>query len=660
MAILPSNESNEALRAHNPLATSETREASPPQLLKTCFGFSLRLPGVDYITKLLKQDGGFEFPETDLVSHLVRPGDVCIDAGCQVGYYSCLLAKCVGPSGYVYAFDANPAACETTRQNASLNGFHNVEVVHAALGDGLGNTPFYISTDNQSGLSSLGALQAPKEVISVPWLRLDDFIHRRKISRIRLLKIDVEGAEELVLHGLGDHLARHRIDFVLLECFDERLSLLNTSTERVADLLIKAGYLAWEYGMQSPDTWSKTERVTSRGDCNYLFCSPSCADSIPAISMAGAIARARRRPAESTSTQEIAKPDTSMESASTTQEEASKPGFSPAQALWNQREKLASMRPHIEELYKTVASPGEMSLYQWAQLTAAVLEFQPDLIIELGRKAGNSTTCFLEAANELGGENCRVVSICLDPTWQFTSERLKNVVPKGWFDAGNIVQGNILTFDFAAALSQSKRCLVFWDAHGFDVAECVLGGLLPLLPPREHVVLMHDLSDLRYCSADSSYETSGIWKGENEGQAALWLGWIFSRVSQSISILDFTTRNNISLQSADESIHEELAADTQKAAIVQSLLGPELGSLQAHWFWFTLNEAPNGLTFPAFSPQASLERFERKAAFEATTRSVGWKLLQRWRKLTNSLAPAGSRRRRAYNYCLRRLGKIIS
>src|SRR5260370_32966072 len=178
------------------------------------------------------------------------------------------------------------------------------------------------------------------------------------------------------------------------------------------------------------------------------------------------------------------------------QEEFSKPGFSPAQALWSHREKLAAMQTRIQELYKAVDSPGEMSLYQWAQFTDTVLECQPDLIIELGRRAGNSTACFLEAAYQLGGGQCKVVSLCLDSTWrQFTSERLKKVVSKGWFLPGQIVEENILTFDFQAALAGSKRCLVFCDAHGVEVAECVLRALLPLFVSRQYLLVIGRLAE---------------------------------------------------------------------------------------------------------------------------------------------------------------------
>jgi FkbM family methyltransferase len=183
------------------------------------------------------------------------------------------LAKLVGEGGRVYAFDANPRACEITRSNLALNDMHWVEVVHAALADRNGEAQFHVSTDDQTGLSSLGPIAAHQDIITVPCVRLDDFLEQRRLERIRLLKIDVEGSEDIVLRGLGNLLANHQVDFILAECYDQRLKLMNTSTEQVWALLRSAGYTAWAH--EEPRGWSATTDVRSRGDCNYLFASPS-------------------------------------------------------------------------------------------------------------------------------------------------------------------------------------------------------------------------------------------------------------------------------------------------------------------------------------------------------------------------------------------------
>jgi FkbM family methyltransferase len=258
-------------------------------LLHTELGFDLLLDPADYISVLLARDGFFEVPETELVTRILRTKDTCIDAGSHVGYYSCLFAKLVGQKGRLYSFDANPQACQSTRRNLALNGSYSAEVIHAALGDCNGTVPFHISTDDQTGLSSLAAIPTCEVTISVPSLRLDTFLNERHVDSVRLLKIDVEGAEEIVLNGLGHFLSEHIIDYILVECFDERLRLLNTSTEAVAGVLKSAGYTAWEYGIQNAAGWSQTAEVRSRGDCNYLFTSPEVTSGVPSFSLAPAL-----------------------------------------------------------------------------------------------------------------------------------------------------------------------------------------------------------------------------------------------------------------------------------------------------------------------------------------------------------------------------------
>jgi FkbM family methyltransferase len=266
--------------------------------IQTALGIDLLLSPEDYLSQLLIRDGVFEAAETDVLTRLLRPGDICIDGGCHLGYYTCLMARLIGPKGWVYAFDANPESCESTLQNVTLNGFKEVEVVQAALGDQRGKTSFYLSTDDQTGLSSLGSIEHYKQVITVPWLRLEDFLKERRLDRVRLLKLDVEGAEEMVLKGLGRFLGDHLIDFILVECYEERLRLLNSSAGRVAGLLLDAGYVCWEYGTANPCGWSTTASVQSRGDCNYLFSSPAVREPIPAISLTKTLLQTQQKAAD--------------------------------------------------------------------------------------------------------------------------------------------------------------------------------------------------------------------------------------------------------------------------------------------------------------------------------------------------------------------------
>ena len=176
-------------------------------------------------------------------------------------------------------------------------------------------------------------------------------------------------------------------------------------------------------------------------------------------------------------------------------------------------------------------------------------------------------------------------------------------MPDGWFDDAEMVLGDMLAYDLTDALSAASRCFVFWDAHGFEIAEYVLGHLLPRLVDKPHVVVMHDMGD-RYNLGETHRDYGGrrLWNGVNGGASYLWLGDSVSNVAQAISVVDFATRNRLPLRSPDESFRVELtAADDEH---MRHVIGDEFCSARGNWMWFTLNDATADvpLTFPAFVP----------------------------------------------------------
>jgi hypothetical protein len=263
---------------------------------------------------------------------------------------------------------------------------------------------------------------------------------------------------------------------------------------------------------------------------------------------------------------------------------------------------LARSAERIHALSAACGRPTDLPPYQFAQLVANTLEFAPDLIIELGRGYGNSTCAFVEAANQLPGP-CRVLSLCISQDWeQHTRPRVAEVVPEGWFERLEALNHDILTYDWKSGLAGAKRVLLFWDAHGFEVAACVLGAILPEAAGKAHLVMMHDLSDARYGAPDvSSYKGHGIWSGNNWNGPRLRLGNIDTAVEQAIAALDFTTRNQLTLESADHSHHTVFDGDSAKNTEMKNLLG-ELFDTQGHWFYFTMNEHAGPYHFPRFRP----------------------------------------------------------
>ena len=270
------------------------------------------------------------------------------------------------------------------------------------------------------------------------------------------------------------------------------------------------------------------------------------------------------------------------------------PYFSAAQACWNQRETLAQLKPRILAFAGAAADPTSLALYQHAQLTAAALEFRPDLILELGRGYGNSTCDFTEVANRL--ETTRVLSLDQYDIWNRTAGRLREFVQPSWFDPLQALQTNILTFNFKEALAGARRVLLFWDAHGFEIAKVVLSRIMPELADREHLVIMHDICDLRHQGPESlSYGDNELWTGGNNTSKFVKIGFLDSNVEQAIAILDFSTRNRFPLYTADHSLATELNGAQLEEL---SLLWGDMFCQYGQWLYFSLREAAGALTFP--------------------------------------------------------------
>jgi hypothetical protein len=149
----------------------------------------------------------------------------------------------------------------------------------------------------------------------------------------------------------------------------------------------------------------------------------------------------------------------------------------------------------FELMHSLVESPPlDLPLDAWFELHRTVVGFHPDLILELGRGWGNSTCVLTEAAHSCAAE---VVSIGFDSerAWeQHTAPRLLPHMGSEWFAPLTVIQGDITTTDFRPFLARRNRVVVFWDAHGIDVASAVLTHVLPHLP-QENLVIVDDVWD---------------------------------------------------------------------------------------------------------------------------------------------------------------------
>jgi FkbM family methyltransferase len=159
----------------------------------------------------------------DFTRALIGPGDVCVDAGANAGHYTFFCASVVGPRGRVIAFEPNPEFAELLARSVRLNGYGDiVQIEERALDSVSGEVKrFYVSVSpTNTGTSSLvnhGCFLSDERTIEVQTVTFDDFARDAAIGRFRLVKIDVERAEDFVISGARRTLAEGRIDFLILE-----------------------------------------------------------------------------------------------------------------------------------------------------------------------------------------------------------------------------------------------------------------------------------------------------------------------------------------------------------------------------------------------------------------------------------------------------------
>jgi FkbM family methyltransferase len=183
---------------------------------------------------------------TTLFKKFVREGDVVLDLGANIGYFTILASKLVGPRGKVYSFEPEPTNFQYLSKNIELNGYANAFAFQKAVSDRPGTTQLFVCsydsghhTINQyDGISAYRrGRKSEMRSIEIDTVSIDDFL-RDKTDRVDIIKMDVEGAEALALSGMKETLTRNRAIKVFLEFFPLLMVKMGSSPEAYAKSLL--------------------------------------------------------------------------------------------------------------------------------------------------------------------------------------------------------------------------------------------------------------------------------------------------------------------------------------------------------------------------------------------------------------------------------------
>jgi FkbM family methyltransferase len=223
-----------------------------------------------YVGRSFHEYGEFSEGEVEVFRSALRPGDVALDIGANLGAHTIPMARLVGPTGFVFAFEPQRILFNVLCGNTALNELTNVKVFPLALGRASGQTrvmPVDYGGANNFGGISLGGERGE----AVPVATLDDI----GLPKLRFIKLDVEGMELEVLLGAKATLARDR---PILYVENDRLE----KSEALVAQLLADGYRMWWHvpPLFNPANFRSNAENVFNGICSFnMLCLPREANS---------------------------------------------------------------------------------------------------------------------------------------------------------------------------------------------------------------------------------------------------------------------------------------------------------------------------------------------------------------------------------------------
>ena len=194
----------------------------------------------DYIDLLKRQ--GYEKGTTRVFTELVKEGMNVVDIGANVGYYTLLAARRVGPHGKVYAFEPGPQDFKLLTGNLQLNGYENVIAIQKAVSNETGTASFFLSPRGSTAHSLLPSRDYSKETIAIETVTLDEFFEKARSPAIQVIKMDIEGWEIEALDGMRRTIIGNNQLTMIVEFIPWLLLSRGMSALALTDKLMELGF----------------------------------------------------------------------------------------------------------------------------------------------------------------------------------------------------------------------------------------------------------------------------------------------------------------------------------------------------------------------------------------------------------------------------------
>lgn len=188
--------------------------------------------------------GLYDNDEVRLLTSILQPGDVFIDVGANVGFYTLWASWLVGPEGQVHAFEPIPANLQKINSAIHQNNIRNVYTNQFAVGDAQGILNLNVDAQNlgNSGWASIVPSERRPKVVTVQQVTLNHYVEQRGIETVRTIKLDIEGAEPEAISGMRSLIDRFDAPDILCELNPWLLQKRNLDTTAITLPLARHGY----------------------------------------------------------------------------------------------------------------------------------------------------------------------------------------------------------------------------------------------------------------------------------------------------------------------------------------------------------------------------------------------------------------------------------
>jgi FkbM family methyltransferase len=216
-------------------------DAALSRMVTLPHNLQMRVGLVDHIERQLWLHQEWDRPVKTVLESLLKPGDTYCDLGANVGYFTLMASRLVGPSGCVVAVEPSTRALRKLTSHLWLNQCRNVLLMSCAVGESRGYSALQLATESNIGGTGIATDESSSHAVERIWIvPLDELLPNGSFHP-KLIKLDLEGYELSALRGAIRTIETSH-PWIICEVTERLLQKFHATTVELFELLLQRGY----------------------------------------------------------------------------------------------------------------------------------------------------------------------------------------------------------------------------------------------------------------------------------------------------------------------------------------------------------------------------------------------------------------------------------